>query len=59
MKMITIEMVLPSVLLVVKVIGIFKKGVYDISLLSHVNVYEFNKRSLFDVRRFAVEKKLI
>ena len=44
-------------LLVRKVIGRVKKGVHDIALLSHVNVNEFNKMSLFDVKRFAGEKE--
>ena len=44
-------------LLVVKVIGRVKMGVYDISLISHVNDEYFNEMSLFDVRWFAVEKK--
>ena len=47
-------MVLASVFLVLKVIGRVKRGVYDISLLPYVNVDEFNKRSVFDVRIFAV-----
>ena len=37
-----------------KVIGRAKNGVFDIDLISHVNDYEFNKMSLFDVRRFTV-----
>ena len=37
-------------LLVVKVIGRVKMGVYDIALLSHVNDEYFNEMSLFDVR---------
>ena len=56
MKLITLDMELASVLLVGKVIVRFKKGVYDIALLSHVNDDEFNEMSLFDVRRFSVEK---
>ena len=56
-KLITIDMELESVFVVGKVIGRVKEGVYDISLLSHVNTKEFNKMSLFDVRRFAVEKE--
>ena len=52
--MITIVMILESVLLIENFIGRVKKGVYDISLLSYVNIDEFNKRSLFDVRRFEV-----
>ena len=56
MKLITLDMALASVLLVGKVIVRFKKGVYDIALLSHVNDDEFNEISLFDVRRFSVEK---
>ena len=47
-----------SMLLVGKVIGRVKKGVFDISLLSHVNGDEFNDMSLFDVRRFSVEKEI-
>ena len=50
-------MTLASVLLVRKVIGRVKKGVYDIALLSHVNDDEFNEISMFDVRRLAVEKE--
>ena len=50
-------MELESVLLVEKVIGRVKKGVYDISLLSHVNDEYLNEMSLFDVNRFAVEKE--
>ena len=57
MKLIPLEMELESVLLVGKVIGRVKKGVYYISLLSHVNVDDFNEMILFDVRIFAVEKK--
>ena len=56
MKLITLDMEEERVLLVGKVIGRAKKGVYDIALLSHVNVDNFNKISLFDVRIFAVEK---
>ena len=56
MKLITLEMTKESVLLVGKVIGRVKKGVYDIYLISHVNDYEFNKMILFDVRRFSVDK---
>ena len=44
-------------LLVGNIIFGVKKGVFDISLLSHVNDDEFNKMSLFDVRIFAVEKE--
>ena len=50
MKLITIDIELASVLLV-------KRGVYYIALLSYVNDDEFNKMSLFYVRRFAVEKE--
>ena len=57
MKLITLDMSLTSVLLVGKVIGRVKKGVYDIVMFSHVNDDEFNGMSLFDVRRFAVEKE--
>ena len=53
MKLITLDMELASVLMVVKVIVRVKNRVYDISLLSHVNVNEFNETRLFDVRRFA------
>ena len=44
-------------LLVGKVIGRFKKRVYYIALLSHVNNDEFKKMRLFGVRRFSVEKE--
>ena len=44
-------------LLVEKVIGRVKKGVYDIALLSHVNDEYFNEMSLSDVKRFAVDKE--
>ena len=57
MNLITLDTELTSVLMVGKVIVRVKKGVCDISLLSHVNYYEFNEISLFDVRRFAVEKE--
>ena len=57
MKSITLDMVLAIVLLVGKVIGRVKKGLYDIVLISHVNDDEFNKMILFDVRRFLVEKE--
>ena len=57
MKLITLYIALAIVLLVGKVIGIVKKGVYDISLLSHVNEDEFNEMSLFDVMIFAVNKE--
>ena len=42
MKLITLDMALASVLMVVKVIGGVKNGVYDISLISHVNANESN-----------------
>ena len=57
MKLITLDTELAIVLLVGKVIGRVKKGVYDISLISQVNDYEFNDMSLFCVRRFAVKKE--
>ena len=57
MKLITLYMLEEIMLLVGKVIGRVKKGVFDIALLSHVNVDEFNETSLFDVRIFAVEKE--
>ena len=44
-------------LLVGKVIGRVKEGVHDIALISHVNGNDFNKRSLFDVRIFVVDKE--
>ena len=50
-------MVLTKVLLVGKVIGRVKKGVYDIALLLNVNDYEFNEMILIDVRRFSVYKE--
>ena len=56
MKLITLDVALEIVLLVGKVIGRVKKRVYDIALLSHVNDENFNEMSLFDVRRFSVEK---
>ena len=56
MKLINIDVALEIVLLVGKVIGRVKKRVYDIALLSHVNDENFNEKSLFDVRRFSVEK---
>ena len=46
-----------SVLMVGKVIGRAKNGVFDIDLISHVNDYEFNKMRLFCVRRFAIEQE--
>ena len=57
MKLITLDMELASLLLVGKVIGGVKKGVYDIALISHVNDNDFNEMSLFDVRIFLVEKE--
>ena len=57
MNLITLEMSEESMLLVGKVIGRAKKGVFDISLLSHVNVDDFNERSLFNVERIEVEKE--
>ena len=56
-KLINLDMTLASMLLVGKVIGRVKKGVYDIALLSHVNDDEVNEMSLFDVRIFAVKKE--
>ena len=44
-------------LLVGKFIGRFKKGVFDIALLSRVNDNDFNKMSLFYVRIFSVQKE--
>ena len=58
MKLLTLDMVLASVLLVVNIIGRVKNWVYDIDLISHVNDDEFNEMSLFDVRRFSVEKEI-
>ena len=59
MKSITIDMEEYSVLLVVKVIGRFKKGGFVVALLSHVPDNQFNKMSLFDVRIFSFQKKKI
>ena len=56
MKLLTLDMVLASVLLVVNIIGRVKNWVYDIDLISHVNDDEFNEMSLFDVSIFAVDK---
>ena len=56
-KSITLDTEEDSVLLVGKVIGRVKKGVYDISLLSHVNDKDFNKISLFGAKIFAGEKE--
>ena len=50
-------MALESVLLVGKFTGRFKKGVYDIDLLSHANAKDFNEMSLFYMRIFAVDKE--
>ena len=44
-------------LLVGKVIGRVKRGVFDISLISHVNDDNFNEMSLSDTRRFEVDKE--
>ena len=57
MKLITLDMALSSVLLVGKVIGRVKKGVYDIALISHVHDDEFNEIILFDVRIFSFKKE--
>ena len=46
-----------SVLLVRKFISRVKKGVFYVSLISHVTNNEFNKTGLFDVNIFAVEKR--
>ena len=46
-----------SVLLVGKVIGIVKKGLFEISLLLHVKNDELNYMGLFDVMIFAVDKE--
>ena len=56
-KLITLDMALASVSLVGKAIVRFKKGMYDIALLSHFNDDKFNKMGLFDVRRFSVKKE--
>ena len=56
-KLINLDMTLASMLLFGKGIGRVKKGVYDISLLLHVDADEFDERSLFDLRRFEVEKE--
>ena len=57
MKLINLDMALEIVLLFGKVIVSIKKGVYGISLISHVNGKEFNEIILFDVSRFSVEKE--
>ena len=57
MKSITIDTEEDIVLLVGKVIGRFKKGVFGVPLLSYVTDDEFNQMSMFDVSRFAVEKE--
>ena len=57
MKSITLDMAEKSVLLVGKVIGRVKNGVFDVVLISHVTNNDFNKIILFDARRFAVEKE--
>ena len=57
MKSITLDMTEYSVLLVGKVIGRVKKGVFGVALLSHVTDNKFNKMILFDVRGFIVEKE--
>ena len=54
MKLMTLDMVLESVLLVGKIIGRVKKGVYDIALISHVNYKELKYTRLFDVKVFSV-----
>ena len=46
-----------SVLLVGKVIGRVKNGVFDLALISHVTDDEFNEMSLFDVWRVVVDKE--
>ena len=57
MKLITLDMTLARVLLVRNVFFRVKNGVYDIGLLPHVNVDEFKKMSMFDVRIFVVDKE--
>ena len=59
MKSITLDMAEDSMLLYGKVIGRIKKGVFDIAPISYVTDDEFNEMILFDVRRFAVEKKTL
>ena len=43
-------------LLVGKVTGGVKNGVFDVAILSHVTGDEFKNTRLFDVRIFAVDK---
>ena len=57
MKLITLDIALSSVLLVIKLIGRVKKGVYYISLISHFNGDKFNVITLFDVKIFADKKE--
>ena len=57
MRLITPIMEEESLLLVLKVIGIFKKWFFDVALLSKVTDNEFKKINLFDVSRFSVEKE--
>ena len=59
MESITLDMAEDIVLMVGKVIGIFKKGVFDVALLSHITDDEFNKMILFDLIIFAVEKQIV
>ena len=52
MKLTTLDISEEIVLLVGKIIGMVKKGVFNISLLSHDNHDEFNDMILFHARRF-------
>ena len=40
-----------------KVIVRFKKGMFDVSLISHITYYQSNDTSLVDAGRFAVDKE--
>eukprot|EP00957_Ditylum_brightwellii_P088379 6731588-Ditylum_brightwellii.AAC.1 len=48
-----------SVLLIGKVLGRAKKGVFDIVLLCNMGDNKFNEMSSYDIRIFAVNKKTL